>query len=112
MKGLVRSLFAIVSVAVILLSGHAYAASVTAVPTAWRLQNYVVGNDPNGVATFYTGSSCASGQLLFRPDVNIAVVDRYWSLVMSAKISRQLVTVFYTVEGSDCRIDSFLLQEE
>lgn len=86
----------------------ATAAEIVAVPTAWRLQNYVGSN----VALWFTGSPCANGLLVLPANATTAEVNRLWSTVMGAKISGKRVQIFYTVNADSCVIGSFGLIEE
>jgi hypothetical protein len=62
------------------LSG-ALADAIEAVPTAWRLENYV---GTTGVAAWYTGSTCTNGGLGFNASATVDDKNRFWSLVMTA----------------------------
>jgi len=81
--------------------------SITATPTSWLLQNYVGGN----VIVFNTGSECSGGHLNFASSVSNRDKDRFWSLVMTAKIASKQIRVYYTYDSvaSTCFISSFLL---
>ena len=85
-----------------LLPGMAIANSLEAVPTAWRLENYV---SDHKVVLWYTGSECANGNLsaaMSQDDYN-----RLWSLVMTSKITNRPVGIRYDVSAGVCTIVSF-----
>lgn len=77
-------------------------ALVTAVPTAWRLQNYVGGN----VVVWYTGvTACSSGGLIMPSGSTAEEKNRFWSLIMTAKAAAKPVLVYY--DNVNCNISSF-----
>ena len=80
---------------------------VDAVPTAWRLQDYLGG----AIHIWFTGSSCSNGNLTLLASVPEGVKDRLWSTVMSGKLARHPVIIYYRVEGGGCIIDNFSLKE-
>ena len=85
-----------------LLPGMALANSIEAVPTAWRLENYV---SDHKVVLWYTGSECTNGQLtaaMSQDDYN-----RLWSLVMTSKVTSRAVGIRYDVSAGVCTIVSF-----
>jgi len=90
------------------LAFEAAAATVvmTAVPTAWRLESYTGGQ----VMLWYTGSSCANGQLSAATTVQ-AEMNRLWALVLSAKIAQKNIFVAYDNAIAGCPLISFGLTE-
>jgi hypothetical protein len=76
-------------------------------PAAWRLQDYPGGTP--AVTVWYTGSSCSNGQLSFPSSATIDDQNRFWALVMAAKIAGQTVGIYYYVSGSTCFLNSFYL---
>jgi hypothetical protein len=74
-------------------------------PAAWRLQNYV----GTGPALYFTGSSCSQGQILFPPGTATDDINRFWALLVAAKIAGQDVGIYYYVSGTSCYIESFYL---
>ncbi|MCP3661923.1 MAG: hypothetical protein GY696_05400 [Gammaproteobacteria bacterium] len=98
--------------ALVTVSANVFAAnvSVTATPTAWRLQNYV----GDKVVAYYTGSTCDHGQLTFGSNGTNDDKNRFWSVIMSAKIARKPVIVYYdnSAAPAQCLITSFMLVEE
>ncbi|WP_375399082.1 hypothetical protein [uncultured Sphingomonas sp.] len=85
----------------------AYADSVSAIPTYWRLQDY---ND-GAVTLFFTGSSCAAGQLLLPSSAGDDSKQRLWSIVATGKAALLPVGIYYHVDSTTgaCVIDSFYL---
>jgi hypothetical protein len=78
---------------------------VVAVPTTWRLENYV---DGHRVMLWFTGApQCANGNLsgsgMSQDDFN-----RLWSLILTAKANNKPVSIRYTVTNNTCNIVSFL----
>lgn len=78
-------------------------AYIEVVPTGWRLQNYVNGN----VAVYYTGSPCVSGSLTFPGNISPTELNRFWSLVMTAKATGHTIGVYYETVSGTCQITSF-----
>jgi hypothetical protein len=74
-------------------------------PAAWRLQDYV----GIGVSVYFTGSSCSSGQLTFPSGTSSDDLNRFWSLIMAAKIAGQTVGVYYYISGTSCLLESYYL---
>jgi len=97
---------------VLFFSVGAYAnnVSLVAVPTGWKLQNYVSEN----VVIWYSGSPCANGQLTFGANATVNDKNRLWSLIMAAKISGASVEVYYedSLAPTNCIITSFSLIPE
>ncbi len=92
-------------------SNIAYADSeLQTYPTHWRLQEYV----PGLIATWYTGiTNCGTdGSLRLPNNATEETKQRYWYLIMSAKISQKKVGVFYNNINGVCTIISFYLAEE
>lgn len=98
--------YALAALASAMVCGPALAAEtgLTAVPTNWRLQNYVSGGG-TGVVLWFTGSVCANGQLLLPSTSGAADHERLFSLILSAKISQRPVFIIY--ETTNCVITSF-----
>jgi hypothetical protein len=74
-------------------------------PAAWRLQDYP-GMTP-AVTVWFTGSSCSNGNLSFPPSASIDDQNRFWALIMAAKLAGQTVGVYYYVSGSACFLNSY-----
>lgn len=78
---------------------------VVAVPTNWRVENYVA---EHKVELWFTGApQCTNGNLkgsgMSQDDYN-----RLWSLILTAKASNKPVSMRYTVTNGACIIVSFL----
>jgi hypothetical protein len=77
-----------------------------AVPTAWRLQDYLNG----GVTVYYTPSTCSSGQIILSPSTATTdMMNRFWSLILTARVSGLTIGVYYN--PSTCLVTSFYLKE-
>jgi hypothetical protein len=96
-------------IAVLAIPTTASAGQVEEYPTAWRLQNYVGGNSV--VVYFATASGCTGGRLNFPGTATTADVDRFWSLVLTARVAIKKIGVFFSGSGTTCMIDSFYLTE-
>ena len=85
-------------------------ASLATVPSGWVLQNYV----SDQVYAFNTGSSCTNGELTLGSNASDQDKNRFWSMIMAAKISKQKIMVYYEDSGApnNCVITSFLLDKE
>lgn len=79
-----------------------------AVPTNWRLSNYI---GAAGVVVWYTGSSCTNGVLNFPSSATADDKNRFFSLILSAKISLKIVGVYYETVTGTCQITSFYIQQ-
>lgn len=75
---------------------------INAVPTTWKLENY---SGSSSVVLWYTGSSCANGQLVLPTAATVADHNRLFSTVQSAKVTGKQMFVIY--ETADCTITSF-----
>ena len=94
------------------LAQSAFASEVylAAVPTAWRLQNYV----PDTVLAFFTGAACTNGRLSFPASATAADKNRFVAMLMAAKATGKPIAVFYDDAGkpNECTIRSYALLEE
>lgn len=80
---------------------------LSAVPTAWRLQNYI----PDTVALFLTGSGCGPVGFLYMPsNATKTDRDRLYNTIMAAKLAKKPVFIFY--DSTTCVISSFGLSEQ
>lgn len=81
--------------------------SIMEVPTAWRLENYV----GNSVVAWFTSATCTGGvsQIHFGADATTDDKNRFWSLVMTAKVTNKKVAIYY--DSASCNIVSFSLPE-
>jgi hypothetical protein len=113
MKNLVKTIFttfvlpALAAAALLVISttasAQAVAKSITAVPNAWRLENYV----PDAVTLWFTTSECANGNLSLPAAATKADRDRLFAVVMAGKAASKPVFVYYTVNNGGCTINSF-----
>lgn len=76
---------------------------ISAVPTTWRLQNYM---SSSGLVLWFTGSSCTNGLLTFS-NPSEQDKNRLWSLVLAAKLSGKAIFIYYDNAASNCPINSF-----
>lgn len=107
MSKVVKSLMLGAMSAGLLASGaEAAEASFVAVPTAWRLEDYTSGI----VAAYFTPSQCAQGQIVLPASMSNEVKNRFWSLVMTAKVARKPIGVFY--DTTTCAVTHFFMAEE
>jgi len=107
MSRVVKSLMLGAIVAGLLASNaEAAEAQFVAVPTAWRLEDYANGS----VAAYFTPSQCAQGQILLPASMSNEVKNRFWSLVMTAKVARKPIGVFY--DTTTCTVTKFFMAEE
>ena len=81
-------------------NAQASPASLTAIPTNWRLEDYAGGD----VRLYFAGSPCANGALLLQGATE-AERNRLWALILAAKLSNHGVFVYY--ESTNCAIISF-----
>jgi len=112
MKGadMPQKLLSVVAVAsAVMVSTSAWADSdIFAVPTNWRLQNYV---SSQGVVAWFTGSNCTNGLVSFDSSASADDKNRFYSTVLTAKISGKAVGIFYETTSGACHITSFYLQQ-
>lgn len=95
-------------VAGLLLAQQASAQSVEAVPTNWRIQDYLNGS----TEVYFTGSSCPAGALTLPASTPEASKDRFWSVVMTGKAAKLPVGVYYQVSNGQCVVINFYLREQ
>lgn len=81
---------------------------VEAVPTGWRVQDYLDG----GVSVFHTSSTCDQGSLVMPSSAPADSKNRLWALLVSAKMASKPVGIYYQVSGGACIITSFYLKEQ
>jgi len=79
--------------------------SITAIPTEWILENEAGGY----INAYYTGTSCPSGRLLLDGSITEQDKNRFWSTIMTAKVSGMSVTVWYDSNLPDCPLRRFRL---
>jgi hypothetical protein len=80
-------------------------AYIEAVPTTWRLQNYIGSN----MYVWFTGSPCAGGSLVLGASVSTDDKNRFWALVLTAKASQKTVGIYYETTSGVCNITSFYM---
>jgi len=76
---------------------------LSAVPTNWRLENY----PGDGVHLFFTPSPCTSGYMSLPSTMTSADRNRFWALVLAAKLSQKPIFVLYDNQSPGCTIVSF-----
>ncbi len=81
-------------------------ASVEAVPTSWRLENY---NQQMDVVVWFSGSTCGNGKLTFPSTATADQRNRFYSLILTAKTIGRKVGVFYETSTGQCQIVSFYI---
>lgn len=82
-------------------------AYISAIPTSWRLQNYI----PDTPTLFFSGSNCGPSGILAMPaNATKADRDRLYNTIMAAKLAKKPVFIFY--ESTTCTINSFGLLEQ
>lgn len=75
------------------------------VPTNWRLENYPGGSD---VGAWFTPSSCGFGRISFPNTAKESDKNRFWALVMAAKLTQKSIFVIYdNATAPNCTIVSF-----
>ena len=89
-------------------AGTANATPVTDIesPTNWRLQDYV----GSSVDVYFTGSaasSCTSGLMQMPSTATTDEINRFWSLILTAKTTGAKVGVIY--DSVTCLISTFWL---
>lgn len=77
------------------------------VPTQWRLENYVSDNP----VVWYSGSLCDNGKLEFDSNATDEDKNRFWAMVMAAKLSGAEIFVRYEDVSDVCDIVSFGLYQ-
>ncbi len=84
-------------------AGLATQVNLQEVPTNWRLQNYVGG----AMWVYYTSapSPCPDGGLQLPPSATSDELNRFWSLVLTAKTTGAQVGIYY--DSVTCLISSF-----
>lgn len=78
-------------------------AYITAVPTAWRLQNYV----PASTVIWFAGTPCSNGMLTLPGTATVDDHSRLYATILSAKATGKAVFIFYDDASSSCQISSF-----
>lgn len=108
-KQLKRSTLLAFSAAEIVFSQPAMAENqIEAVPASWRLQNYI---GSAGVVVWYSGSTCTNGQLTFSSTATVDERNRFFAMILTAKVSSKVIGVFYETATGSCQITSFYMQQ-
>lgn len=81
---------------------------IEAVPSGWKLENYV-NSDSGTVVVWYTGSACNGGRATL-VGTDVSQKDRFWAVIMAGMVKSKKVFVYYDDSTSDCNITSFGLQ--
>lgn len=87
---------------------HAQNINIEEVPTSWRMENY-----PNNdiVAWIYSlAAAPCNSKIEFAQNATTDDRNRFWSLVLSAKLSGRAVGLYVSPENGACRIWSFYIQ--
>ncbi len=79
--------------------------AITAVPTGWLLENSVGGY----INAYYTGTTCPGGRLRLETGITEQDKNRFWSMIMAAKMGNLSVTVWYDPTLADCQLTRFRL---
>ncbi len=84
---------------------------IVAVPTSWRVENYVSGED---VVLWYTPSVCSTGKLTLPAGSSQALRNRFLATMIAAKTAARKVIVYYddSAAPSTCVVASFGLESE
>jgi hypothetical protein len=82
---------------------------VSGIPSSWQLTNY---NDSSGgVTVFNAGSTCVYGQM--QMSASLTSNDdrnRFWSMILTAKVAGRNVVVRYETSSGNCRITNFYIE--
>ncbi|KOP26167.1 hypothetical protein AMR41_12990 [Hapalosiphon sp. MRB220] len=81
---------------------------VSGVAKTWRLENYV----PDNVVIWYSGSACASGQLILPASATKEDRDRLFTTVSLSKTTDRPIFVNYVINSGICNIVSFGMLEQ
>jgi hypothetical protein len=86
--------------------GHAAHADVNMYgsPATWRLEDYTSGSD---VVAWFTGSNCTNGKISFPAGTTQQEKNRFYAMVLTAKLNGKNVGVYYDNTSATCPISSF-----
>ncbi|WP_145727903.1 hypothetical protein [Nitrospirillum viridazoti] len=103
-----KKIVGLLAVSFLFFPAASYAASgfVEEVPTKWRLQDYI----PHVVVWFTSASQCPNGQLNLPSTASADLIERFWSTVMTAKVTGKKIGVTY--DSSSCTITDYYLKED
>jgi hypothetical protein len=88
--------------------GIAFAEQYEAVPTNWRLENYV---SSHSVKLWFTGAPGCNDGAIEGASLSQDDFGRLWSLILSAKAMNKKVGLFYNASGGVCTINSFFMDQ-
>ena len=77
--------------------------TISAIPSAWRLENYPGDN----VVVWFPPSTCANGMLSFPSTATIADRNRFFALILAAKLANAQMFVMFDSTVASCPILSF-----
>lgn len=60
---------------------------------------------------WYSGSTCTNGQLTFSPTATADERNRFFAMILTAKVSRKVVGIYYDNVNGSCQINSFYMQQ-
>jgi len=105
MKNIKLSLALVVGIFAV---GPAFAdAQVSGNPSTWQLANYLGGD----VTVFNTGATCIYGQMQMPSSLTSSDDrNRFWSMILTAKVTGRNVTVRYETTSGLCRITNFYIE--
>ena len=104
-----KGILSIFALAALSAAGIASATSISAVPTAWRLQSY----PGTGTVLWFTGSTCTNGQLALDVSDSADRNKLLWATVLAAKSSQIPVVIDYSVNSAgQCVINDFGLEAQ
>lgn len=85
----------------------AFAETLVEVPTSWRLEVFTSNHT---VVVFFTGATnCTTGKMTLG-NASVDDVNRFYSLVLTAKLAKRPIGVFYTSTGGTCVIETFYIE--
>jgi hypothetical protein len=82
---------------------------LSAIPNAWRLQDYAGQTGTGNLVLWFTGSTCTNGQLMINASTE-QEKNRLWSTVMAAKVANRHMFVYY--DDATCLISSFGMDDQ
>jgi len=84
----------------------AFADTLVEVPAAWRLEVFT---SSHTVAVFFTGASnCTTGKMTLG-NASTDDVNKFYALVLTAKMARKPIGLFYTASSGTCVIETFYI---
>ena len=84
----------------------AFADTLVEVPTAWRLEVFT---SSHTVAVFFTSASnCTTGKMTLG-NASADDENKFYALVLSAKMAKKPIGLFYTASNGACVIETFYI---